>query len=79
VTRQFNYNYYTVHVPGDLYDPDTELKDLAERAIEEAKERAKLVCWPCIWWTKHVRGQPGDEVVTFVVVRRRNKPQRVKA
>ena len=62
------YDYYTVKVPGDL---DDNLHDLADHAIQIARDRAKLYCTPCNWTAWLVSGGIGDFEVTFRVRRTR--------
>ena len=62
-------DYYTVSVPGDVYDTVEELADLA---INEARERTRIYAMPAVWAAKLVKGQPGDFEVTFKVTRKRN-------
>ena len=63
-------DYYTVKVPGDAADT---IQELAELAINEARERAKLYCIPASWTPTLVSGEVGDCEVTFRVCRRRYK------
>lgn len=64
------YDYYTVAVPGDLAD---NMEALAEQAITEARERAKLYVMPATWTATHISGEVGDFEVKFRVRRARNK------
>ena len=74
------YHYYRVTVPGDAFN---DIKEAAEAAINEARERAKLYITPALWSVhKHVSGVIGDSEITFVIRRktrcapRRPKPNR---
>lgn len=66
----YAYDYYRISIPGDLADSLTEL---AEHAINEARERARLYCIPCDWEARRVSGEVGDHEVRFVVRRRRRR------
>jgi hypothetical protein len=63
-------DYYNVSIPGDLSD---NMEDLAEQAITEARERARLYCIPCEWRVKHISGEVGDWEVKFRVCRTRRR------
>jgi len=63
-------DYYTVSLPGDVFDS---LEDLSSLAINEAKEKARLYCVPAIWTVKVLAGEVGDHQVSFRVCRVRNK------
>jgi hypothetical protein len=67
---------YTVKVPGDLAD---DLETLADQAITEARERARLYCTPAEWTATRIAGEVGDFEVTFRVVRRRHKRAKTPA
>ena len=62
------YDYYTVAVPGDCADT---LAELADVAINEARERARLYAIPAEWLAVVIRGEIGDCNVTFRVRRKR--------
>lgn len=66
---KFRYDYYTVSIPGDLSD---DMTVLADQAITEAKERAKLYVMPATWTATRISGEIGDHEVTFKVSRKRN-------
>jgi hypothetical protein len=68
--RRYQYDYYTVDVPGDCADS---LEDLASIAIDECRERARLYCLPALWTATRVVGDVGDWTVRFRVCRKRNK------
>lgn len=70
MASKFVYDYYTVSVPGDLADT---VEALAEQAITEAKERAKLYCVPAVWTAERIGGDVGDFEVRFRVCRKRNR------
>lgn len=76
MSRKYQYDYYTVEVPGDLADT---LQELGDHAINEARGRARLYCMPAHWEATHVSGEVGDFTVTFRVCRKRNRrtPARV--
>jgi len=63
-------DYYTVQVPGDAADS---VADLADIAIDEARDRARLYCMPALWTATLVSGELGDWSVTFRVRRTRVK------
>lgn len=63
-------DYYTVSLPGDVFDS---LEDLSSLAINEAKEKVRLYCVPAIWTVKVLAGEVGDHEVSFRVCRVRNK------
>jgi len=69
--RKIIRDYYTVKVkvPGDMSD---RLEDLADQAIAEARERARLYCLPAEWKATRIAGDVGDTEVTFRVCRRRH-------
>ncbi len=66
---KFKYDYYTVAVPGDLHD---NMEALADQAINEARERAKLYAMPAVWTARHISGEVGDFEVKFRVCRKRS-------
>lgn len=69
------YDYYTVSVPGDVYDPEdpASMECLGDLAIEEARNRTKLYCSPALWVAERIKGELGDYEVTFRVRRTRRK------
>jgi len=67
--RKLVYDYYRITVPGDCAES---IEDLADIAINEAREQAALYCIPCDWQATHVSGEVGDWNVVFRVRRRRN-------
>jgi hypothetical protein len=72
----FVYDYYTVSIPGDMFIGDSsedQLKQMAQQAITEAKERTKLYSLPSEWTATLVSGEPGDFEVVFKVRRKRSK------
>jgi hypothetical protein len=73
---KFVYDYYLVVVPGNC--PRT-VKELGGRAIDVARERARLYCLTCAWTARLVAGEVGDFEVTFRVRRRRNRGEGKKA
>ena len=64
--KKIKRNVYTINLPGDLADT---IEELAQHAITEARERARLYCMPCEWRSKHIAGEVGDWEVTFRVTR----------
>lgn len=70
MASKYRYDYYQIDIPGDLSD---NLEDLANQAIVEAREKAKLYCMPALWTAQHVSGEVGDFNVTFRVCRKRNR------
>lgn len=70
MSKRFVYDYYFVDIPGDCSD---EMTILAEMAIEEAKDKAKLYCVPAIWTSERISGEIGDFNVRFKVCRKRNR------
>jgi hypothetical protein len=68
------YDYYIIDVPGDCADT---IEELADIAILEARERAKLYCMPCDWRATVIEGEVGCFNVRFKVRRRRNRVKRV--
>lgn len=72
MSRRYQYDYYTVHVPGKAFDTNEEL---AHCAVNQAREAARLYCLPreCEWEVTRLRGEPGDYEVVFRVRRKRNK------
>jgi hypothetical protein len=64
------YDYYDIEVPGDCADTVEELADIA---INEAMERARLYCMPALWSARLVDGVVGDWAVMFRVSRKRYK------
>lgn len=65
-------DYYDVDVPGDLAD---DLGTLAEQAITEARERARIWAIPAEWTASRVSGDVGDSNVRFRVCRKRNRTE----
>lgn len=65
-------DYYTVDIPGDLSDS---LEALAEQAITEARERARIWAIPAEWTATRVSGDVGDFNVRFRVCRKRNRTE----
>lgn len=63
-------DYYLVKIPGDI---GQSLEGLADLAINEARERAKLYCMPAEWQATHIAGELGDFEVIFRVRRKRFK------
>ena len=70
---RFVYDYYEVSLPGDIFDGEDALERLANLAIDEARERAKLYCIPAEWTAERISGEVGDFEVTFKVRRKREK------
>jgi len=70
MAKRFQYDYYTVSIPGDLSD---DMTVLADQAITEAKERAKLYCVPATWTAQRISGEIGSFEVVFRVTRKRNR------
>jgi hypothetical protein len=66
-------DYYKVAVPGDVFDELNAGTLLAELAINEARDRAKLYCVPALWTAKLISGEVGDYEIVFQVVRKRNR------
>jgi hypothetical protein len=66
----FTYDYYVIGVPGDLAES---MQELAEQAIAEAREKARLYCMPCEWSAHAISGEVGGMEVRFKVRRKRNK------
>lgn len=66
------YDYYEIDVPGDCAG---EIGELAEIAINEARERARIYAVPAEWTAKRVSGELGDFNVKFKVTRKRRKPR----
>ena len=64
------YDYYIIDVPVDCADT---LDALADIAINEARERAKLYCIPCDWSATVISGKGGNSDMRFRVRRRRNR------
>jgi hypothetical protein len=75
-------DYYEVRVPTDLEDKADAMDRLADAAIDEARERAKLYCMPAEWTADFLREEWGPEygatVAVFRVRRRRNNTQQGK-
>ena len=69
LTKRLKYDYYTVILPGDLFESMEEFKDYA---INEAREKAKLYVIPCSWRVKLISGEIGDWEIKFRVCRIRN-------
>lgn len=69
------YDYYTVRVSGDVYDLDypSAMEELGQLAIEEARERTRLWCFPALWVAEPIAGELGDYMITFRVRRTRRK------
>lgn len=65
---QFTYDYYSIGVPGDCADT---VEALAEIAINEARERARLYVMPATWSAELESGELGDFEVYFKVRRKR--------
>jgi len=65
------YDYYTVAIPGDVFDCEDALERLADLAIDEARERARLYCIPAEWRATLLSGEVGDWEVKFRVCRKR--------
>jgi hypothetical protein len=70
MARRFVYDYYLVDLPGDL---DITYRQMSDHAIYEARERTRLYCTPAVWSAVRIRGQFGDNTITFKVCRKRNK------
>jgi hypothetical protein len=68
--KRFVYDYYKVSVPGDC---DDSIEALADIAINQAREQARLYCIPCAWNAELVSGELGDFECTFKVTRKRNR------
>jgi hypothetical protein len=68
---RYQYDYYRVAVPGDMFDGDDAVRRLGEVAIDEARERATLYVMPASWTATRVAGDVGDLEVVFRVVRKR--------
>jgi len=68
----FQYDYYDVEVYSDCADS---IEGLADLAITEARERARLYCIPAIWSARLLAGglESGDFVTYFRVCRKRHK------
>lgn len=58
--------HFMVTLPGDLCD---NLTDLANHAIDEAREMAETFKMPCNWGATLVKGEVGDFEVEFKVTR----------
>lgn len=58
--------HFEVNVPGDLYGT---MGELADHAIDVAREQAATYVIPCQWEAKHVKGELGGYEVTFDVIR----------
>jgi hypothetical protein len=69
--RKYVYDHYKVDL-RQLVGSDFDSPTLADLAINEARERAKLYVMPCIWYAKEDKNIPG----LFYVTRKRNKPQK---
>lgn len=61
-------DYYTVAIPGDAAD---DINTLAEYAITDAREMARLYVMPAEWIATRVSGTVGDHEVIFRVRRKR--------
>ena len=70
---RFVYDYYEISIPGDVYDGEDAMERLADLAIDEARERAKLYCIPAEWTAERISGEVGDWEVKFRVRRKRNR------
>ena len=68
---KFTYDYYTIHVPGDMFVGERALESTADVAIDEARERARLYCIPAEWTATLVSGELGDWEMVFKVRRKR--------
>lgn len=66
----FRYDYYTISLPGDLF---LEIEHFKNYAVNQAMEQTKLYCVPAEWSAKLVKGEVGDNEITFKVCRKRNK------
>jgi hypothetical protein len=64
------YDYYDVTVPGDCSDS---MEDLANIALTEARDRARIYALPAVWTVWRISGEVGDFAVHFRVRRIRNK------
>lgn len=64
---------YKVKVPGDVFSEDEALQQLANLAIDTARDRAALYCVPALWTAKLVSGSVGDFEVVFQVTRKRRR------
>lgn len=76
MSRQFTYDYYEISIPGDVCDGGTmtdeeSLEYMADMAINEARENAKLYCIPAEWTAERISGELGDWEVIFKVRRKR--------
>lgn len=72
MASKFVYDYYEVEIPGDVFDGEDSLEQLASLAIDEAREKTKLYCTPCVWTSEKVSGEVGSSGdVTFRVRRKR--------
>lgn len=72
--RKYVYDYYLVDIPGDAFQS---YADAQSQAITEARERTRLHCSPCEWWSETISGAIGDNNIVVKVTRKRL--HRVKA
>ena len=70
--RNWRYDYYHIEV---WYGEGLSNEDVINTAIEEARERAKLCCMPCVWTAEIIVGSMENSGKVIVKVRRK----RVKA
>lgn len=71
MSDKYQYDYYYVDLPADLFDGDGRNKEFGQQAITEAEERTKLYACPCIWTAEVIR-ENGLEVC-IKVRRKRNR------
>lgn len=76
MAKNFVYDVYDVAIPGDLLGDNATILELADYAIQGARERTTLYCSPCEWRATRVSGNVGDFEVMFRVVRKRRKAKR---
>ena len=65
---KYQYDYYTVAVPGDLAET---VESLGQHAIREAEDRTTIYALLCEWEATRIAGKVGDYEVTFRVRRKR--------
>ena len=64
------HDYYQVTLPGDYRETEASLR---QAAIDTVKARVRLVITLCEWTAWPIKGQFGDDAVTYRVRRERNK------
>ncbi len=74
MSKKYVYDYYEISIPGDAFET---MEDACDCAINEARDRARLYCMPCMWSAWPIRGEIGSWEIIFKVSRKRNRIAKV--